>query len=106
MLVGKAESFYPQLDQFYFVTSADRDVDITSYVYALSQKRVSKKKFPITIKFWDDVYDWLSEIPDVLYKHFTKYFPQSELDKLFGMTDERNKATVAWPASQELLRDG
>lgn len=104
--VGKAEGFHPQLDQFYFVTSADRDVDITSYVYALSQKRVSKKKFPIIIKFWDDVYDWLSEIPDVLYKHFTKHFPQSELDKLFGMTDERNKATVAWPASQELLRDG
>jgi hypothetical protein len=28
------------------------------------------------------------------------------LDKLFGITDERYKATVVWPASQELLRDG
>jgi hypothetical protein len=104
--LSKAESFHPQLDQFYFVTSADRDVDVTSYVHALSQERVSKKKFPITIKFWDDVYDWLSELPDVLYKHFTKYFPQSELDKLFGITDERFKTTVVWTASQELLRDG
>jgi CBASS immunity sensor of nucleotide second messenger signals/restriction endonuclease len=104
--VGKAESFNPQLDQFYFVTSADRDVEITSYVYALSQDRVSKKKFPLIIKFWDDVYDWLSEFPDILYKHFTKYFPQSELDKLSGLIAERCKSTVVWPTSQELLRDG
>jgi hypothetical protein len=102
--VGKAEYFRPQLGQMYFVTSAERDADITSYVYELSAQRVTNEKFPVVIKFWDDLYDWLSEFPDVLYKHFTKYFPQTELEKLVGLTSEKNKVTVSWPVNQETLQ--
>lgn len=103
--LSKAEKFHPQLSQMYFVTSAERDVDITSYVYELSAQRVKNKKFPIVIKFWDDLYDWLSEYPDILYKHFTKYFPQTELERLTGLISEQRKMTVSWPVDQESFRN-
>ena len=101
--VKKADSFRPKLDEFYFVTSAERDTEITSYVYELSQKRKTRGKFPIVIKFWDDIYDWLVDYPDILYKHFTKYFPLSELEVVEGRFLENNKSTVVWPTKKEIL---
>lgn len=101
--VKKADSFRPKLDEFYFVTSAERDTEITSYVYELSQKRKTRGKFPIVIKFWDDIYDWLVDYPDILYKHFTKYFPLSELEVVEGRFLEKNKSTVVWPTKKEIL---
>lgn len=101
--VKKADSFRPKLDEFYFVTSAERDTEITSYVYELSQKRKTRGKFPIVIKFWDDIYDWLVDYPDILYKHFTKYFPLSELEVVEGRFLENNKSTVVWPTNKEIL---
>ena len=101
--VKKADSFRPKLDEFYFVTSAERDTEITSYVYELSQKRKTRGKFPIVIKFWDDIYDWLVDYPDILYKHFTKYFPLSELEVVEGRFLEKNKSTVVWPTNKEIL---
>ena len=101
--VKKADSFRPKLDEFYFVTSAERDTEITSYVYELSQKRKTRGKFPIVIKFWDDIYDWLVDYPDILYKYFTKYFPLSELEVVEGRFLEKNKSTVVWPTKKEIL---
>lgn len=103
--VEKAESFFPKIENFYFVTSADRDTEITSYVYKLSQQREKEHKFPVVIKFWDDIYDWLVNYPDILYKHFTKYFPVSELENIQGKFLEADKETAEWDVDAEKLEE-
>lgn len=103
--VEKAEKFSPKIDEFYFVTSADRDTEITSYVYRLSQQREKEHKFPVVIKFWDDIYDWLVNYPDILYKHFTKYFPLTELENIQGKFLEVNKETAEWTVNAEKLEE-
>ncbi len=103
--VLRADNFYPLLSELIIVTSGDRDTVTTSYVLELSQKRKSNSKFPITIKFWDDIYSWLSEYPDILYKYFTKYFPSSELEKLTGLEFLGNKTTANWPIQEEVIQE-
>jgi hypothetical protein len=103
--IEKAEGFSPKLEEFYFVTSADRDTEITSYVYRLSQQREKEYRFPVVIKFWDDIYDWLINYPDILYKHFTKYFPMSELENVRGKFLERHKETAEWIIDTEKLEE-
>jgi hypothetical protein len=103
--IKRADQFAPMLSELAFVTSADRDAKITSSVLTISTERKEQRKFAVTIKFWDDIYSWLSEYPDVLYKYFTKYFPPSELEKLSGFGLERNKITIEWPAKEDVLQD-
>jgi len=93
------------LNEFIIATSADRDANITSYVIARSAKRESDGKFSVIIRFWEDIYGWLSEFPDILYKYFTKYFPQSELQELKGIDSERNKVTIEWPTGEDVLQE-
>jgi hypothetical protein len=65
-----SEKFKPGLSEFIVVTSAERDVAAHNLVLKISLERKKLGKYPVSIKFWDDVYNWLVEYPDLVYKHF------------------------------------
>ena len=102
--IAKAEDFQPKLDLFVIATSADRDNDAHTHILEVSEKRVAQGKYPVTIMFWQDIYSWLAEFPDLVYKHFTKYFPLVELEEIrFPELGKRSKTTLHWPVSFEQL---
>lgn len=98
--IFRADRFRPKLDQFIIATSADRDTTAHAHVLKITQQREQEGKFAVAIKFWDDIDNWLSEYPDLVYKHFTRYFPISTLEhiRLPGIMDSRRE-TVRWPVS-------
>lgn len=105
--IKKADKFTPKLDEFFIATSASKEAKATNHVLTLEGERVAQGKFPVRIKFWEDIYDWLSDDPNLVYKHFTRYFPTSELVNVHlpGLLTQ-NKQTLRWPATLEDLRVG
>lgn len=103
--ISKAETFIPLLGHLEIVTSADRDVSVHNYVLRINEERVKQGKFSVSVKFWDELIDWLSEFPDLAYKHFTRYFPIQELEhiRVPGLGDA-NKITSSWPTTTESLK--
>jgi hypothetical protein len=101
--ITRSENFQPELDEYVIATSADRDVDIHSFVLNISQSRMAQHKYPVAIKFWDDIYDMLSDYPDLVYKHFTKYFPLSELEHIHSALQKLARKTLHWPVSEDEL---
>ncbi len=101
--ITRSENFKPGLDEYVIATSADRDVDIHSFVLEISQSRTAQHKYPVAIKFWDDIYDMLCDYPDLVYKHFTKYFPLSDLENISYDLSKLAKKTLHWPVSEEEL---
>lgn len=98
--ITKAEEFEPTLDEFVIVTSADRDVTAHKHVLKISQQRQEESKFSVTIKFWQDIYGWLTEFPDLVYKHFTKYFPTQELENIHvSNLNQLPRKTITWPVT-------
>lgn len=95
-----SEGFSPTLDEFVIATSADRDTTAHNHVLKLSGEREKQGKYPVAIKFWSDIYNWLVEYPDLVYKHFTKYFPTSDLENISmpGIFD-KNRSTKLWPVT-------
>ncbi len=104
--ITTSEGFRPELDEFIIATSADRDANAHGHVLQVSGNRTAKGRYPVAIKFWQDIYDWLVEFPDLVYKHFTRYFPVQELEdlRLPGL-EESTKTTVQWPTAPEALID-
>ncbi len=97
--ISASEDFMPKLSEYFIVTSADRDVKIHSHVLQLSELRVANGKYPIEIMFWQDLYGWLSEFPDLIYKHFSMHFPFCELQEI-SFTPPRNlSSTLRWPTT-------
>lgn len=104
--IAKSEDFRPELDEFTIATSADRDATAHSHVLQLSKRREAENKYPVAIKFWQDIYGWLIEFPDLMYKHFTKYFPIYELEEIrLPASGNRPKATLRWPVTSERLKE-
>lgn len=104
--LAKAEDFKPALDELIIVTSAERDATVQQRLLELTSERKSQGKFPVTIRFWDDICGWLNEFPDLVYKHFTRYFPIEELEHIrLSRLGTTNKATVYWPATTTELRE-
>jgi hypothetical protein len=104
--VAKSEGFRPELDEFTIATSADRDTAVHSYVLELSKRRVDENKYPVVIKFWEDIYGWLCEFPDLIHRHFTKYFPTDELEEIrIPASVSRPKATLRWPVTPGSLKE-
>lgn len=96
--ITKSESFSPPLSEYIIATSADRDTKAHKHVLEVSSKREQEGKYPITIKFWDDIYSWLTDYPDLLYKHFTKHIPVRALENLEIPGLEINtRETSGWP---------
>jgi hypothetical protein len=104
--IKKADNFQPPLDKFVIATSADRDSAIHSYILEISKLRKERNEFPVSILFWQDIYNWLVEYPDLLYKHFTKYFPLNELEKTYvSPINEQVRNVSQWPVSSERLKE-
>jgi hypothetical protein len=102
--IAKAETFSPPLNEYVITTSADRDTIPHSYLLEVSERREKQGQFPVRIMFWDDIYDWLSDYPDLLYKHFIKHFPLRDLvDLRFPGLNEGNKDTLTWPVTTDDL---
>lgn len=104
--ITKSEKFSPILSEFFVVTSADRDTHAHEHVLSSSKHRQQHDKYPVHIKFWQDICDWLAEYPDLVYKHFTKFFPIRDLEDLnFPGLDLGNKKTSQWPVTTTELID-
>lgn len=102
--IAKSESFLPQLGEFIIATSADRDATAHGHVLQVSEARKANGKYPVGIKFWQDIYDWLGEFPELVYRHFSRYFPLQELENFhYPNLGESRKTTVSWPTSLEAL---
>lgn len=102
--IALSESFKPELSEFVIATSADRDTNIHSHILQIAEDRKKQGKYPVSIKFWDDVFNWLTEYPDLLYKYFTKHFPKSELEDIYlPELEKQNKNTLTWPFTKEDL---
>lgn len=103
--VAKSDGFRPELDEFIITTSADRDSTVHSHVLGLSQRRVSQDKYPVGIKFWQDICEWLAEFPDLTYRHFTRYFPRGELEEIrIPASVGRPRETLRWPVTVDSLK--
>lgn len=104
--IAKSDSFRPGLSEFIVATSADRDTNAHSHVLEVSKLRKSLGKHSVGIKFWDDIYSWLVEFPDLLYKHFTQYFPIAELEHIRPPDIKQSRRmTVRWPTTLEALNN-
>lgn len=104
--IKNADGFQPPLNEFIIITSADRDSMIHSYVLRVSKARKEENIFPISILFWQDIYNWLVEYPDLMFKHFTKYFSLGEMEKVYLLPiNEQVRMTSRWPVSTESLKD-
>lgn len=102
--IEKAESFLPSLREYVITTSASRDADVHSHVLGVSTSRINNQQYPVSIKFWEDICDWLCDYPDLVYKHFTQYFPLQTLEHItLPGLDQLTKQTLQWPCTQEEL---
>lgn len=100
--VEKAEKFQPSLDRYIIATTSPRDTQVQDFVTSLSQKRVTEEKFPIEVLFWDDLCSKISNYPDLLYKYFSRHYPQIERLSIIlpGInTPTPPKVTCRWPAT-------
>ncbi len=101
--IRKSEKFKPILDEYYIVTSADRDVKAIAHVLSVSKKRVKQKKYPVYIFFWDDICHSLNEYPDMLYKYFIHYLPKEDFENLTNYQFSSDKSTINWPFDKSKL---
>lgn len=103
--VIKSEKFRPGLTEYVIATSADRDTKAHEHVLALSAQRQATGQYPVTLKFWEDICSWLSEYPDLVYKHFTKFFPTQELEHLqLSALRQQPRTAVVWPCTLDNLK--
>ena len=99
--IGKSQEFSPGLQELMIATSASRDTTAHKHVLEVSEKREVKGDYPVIIKFWEDIIGWLFEYPDLVYKHFTKYFPAHDFEYLnLPGLNNRNKQTLSWPTTR------
>lgn len=102
--IAKSDNFLPQLSEFIIATSADRDATAHRHVLQVSETRKAHQRYPVGIKFWQDIYGWLVEFPDLVYRHFSRYFPLQELEDLrYPSLGESEKAAVSWPTTLDAL---
>lgn len=104
--VEESEGFTPKLSEYIIATSADRDVKSHGHILSLVPTRQQASKYPVTIKYWDDLCNWLSEYPDLVYKHFTKFYPHQELEHLYlASLEGANRQSIRWPCTPNELID-
>lgn len=71
--IANAESFTPKLSTLYIATTADYDAPLQSAVRELSDKRVAKGEFAVSILFWGDVVRGLILNPAILSAHYPNF---------------------------------
>lgn len=104
--IAESEKFIPELSEYVIATSAERDVKSQGHILALAPARQQANKYPVTIKYWDDICGWLSEYPDLVYKHFTKFYSHQELEHLYlASLEGANRQSIRWPCTADELID-
>lgn len=102
--IAKAERFQPELQRLYVVTSAHRDAKAHSHVLQRSDERTRQDLFPVEMLFWEDVYGLLVDYPDLLHKHFTRYFPAHDWENIrLPSNAGSRKSSLVWPVPRETL---
>ncbi len=101
--VNKSEAFAPPLDELIIATSSNRDVHTHAHVLEVTQKRIKDKKYPVNIKFWDEICNLLLKYPDLVYKYFSKYFPKNELETVKISSPKLTKTTTTCPTNFKQL---
>lgn len=102
--VMKSEEFTPALTEFVIATSADRDAKSHSHMLQLAEQRKTEDRHSVAIKYWDDICGWLSEYPDLVYKHFSKFYPHQELEHLsLSDFESVDKTSISWPFTGDHL---
>lgn len=103
--IARAEGFSPALSKLIVATSAATDGKLQSHVLAVNEERIAQHLFPVEIVFWEKLSDQLTGYPDLLYKHFTRYFPPEDFENLvFPGLESVSRETVEWPVSGDDLR--
>jgi hypothetical protein len=96
--IEKAQSFKPQLEQLYVVTTADTDKNLQAFVRELSEQRLKEGRFEVAVLFWNDVWRDLTLDESRLFQHYPQLKPREadggqpshdealfqELQKTFG----------------------
>lgn len=101
--VTKSESFTPTLHEYIIATSADRDAEATKYVFRISQKRISEGKYPVSIKFWQDLCDDLTRYPDLVFKYFSRFFSLTDLENI-TFSPPKGLISLVWPVTIQELK--
>lgn len=72
--IRKADNFKPSLAEYTFATTKSRDVNIENNILKISSERESQGKFPIRIKFWEDLQNILTspENYHIVNKHYKR----------------------------------
>lgn len=100
--VQESASFSPGLAEYVIATSADRDVKSHSHVLDIARLRESAGTYIVSIKYWDDICNWLAEYPDLVYKHFTRFYPHHELEHRYQSSfPDAKKQSISWPCTRD-----
>jgi len=102
----KSEKFKPTLDEYYIVTSADRDAKANLHVLSISKDRVKQGKYPVHIRFWDDIYHYMSDYPDLFFKYFSQNLSKEGVENLTNYQFSSDKSTNNWPSNKKDLLSG
>lgn len=78
----KAEEFEPPLKELLIATTAPRDATLQKAIRLYSEERRKSGKFPIFIRFWDDIEYSLALDEDVAKIHYPEYFFRGRDSKL------------------------
>lgn len=107
--ISKAESFRPQLEHLYIVTTMETDKTLQAFVRERSDLRKSAGKFEISILFWRDVWHDLTLEEGRLFQHYPQLRPTAIAVASEPTHDERLyaelKATFGFEPAVRLLRD-
>jgi energy-coupling factor transporter ATP-binding protein EcfA2 len=74
----EAEGFQPSLSCFTVTTTGLRDATLQEEVRKLSETRRAQGKFPITVRFWDDIRTDLGRHDDLLRQYYPQSFPPAD----------------------------
>ena len=73
--IEKAATFRPSLTALFIATTAQADAKIQQSVRLLSEQRVDRKEFPVSILFWEDLVSELVKNKE----EFSRHYPELQL---------------------------
>lgn len=79
--VTKAESFTPSLEDYWIVTSVDRDAVLQEKVRQLSAIRKAQGKFRVGVLFWQDLERELAGHPELVAKYYGTWMVDGDRDR-------------------------
>ena len=73
---GKAEEFEPKLSSFVVATTASRDAVAQKAEREVTEERLGRGAFPVSVWAWEDIVQALGEHRDLITKHFSYSLPE------------------------------